>query len=96
MKIIKVGDKLIQFKFSLDNQLRWVLDNGLWCFDNQLLVLRRWEKGMTVINVTFPKVQLWVQVWELPFDLMNKEAGREIGGSLGEVLDVDAKSITSE
>lgn len=51
---------------------------------------------MTTINVTFPKVQLWVQVWKLPFDLMNEEAGREIGGSLGEVLDMDAKSITSD
>ena len=56
LKIIKVGDKLVQFKFSLDSQLRWVLDNGSWCFDNQLMVLRRWEKGMTAINVTFPKV----------------------------------------
>ena len=27
---------------------------------------------------------------------MNEEPGREIGGSLGEVLDMDAKSITSE
>ena len=65
LKIIKVGDKLIQFKFSLDSQLRWFLDNGSWCFDNQLLVLRRWEKGMTAINVTFPKVQLWVQVHQV-------------------------------
>ena len=78
LKIIKVGDKLIQFKFSLDNQLRWVLDNGLWYFDNQLMVLWRWEKGMTAINVTFPKVQLQVQVWGLPFDLMNKEARNQV------------------
>ena len=56
LKIIKVGDKLVQFKFSLDSQLRWVLDNGSWCFDNQLMVLWRWEKGMMAINVTFPKV----------------------------------------
>lgn len=40
LKIVEVGDILLQFKFSLDSQLRWVLDNGLWCFDNQLLLLR--------------------------------------------------------
>lgn len=51
---------------------------------------------MTVANVTFPKIQLWVQVWGLPFDLMNEEAGLEIGRSLGEVLNVDAKAIASE
>ena len=82
LKIVKVGDSLLQFKYSLDSQLRWVIDNGPWCFDNQLLMLRRWEKGMTATNITFPKIQLWVQVWGLPFDLMNEEAGLEIGRSL--------------
>ena len=83
LKIVEVGDCLLQFKFSLDSQLKWVLDNGPWCFDDHLLVLRRWEKGMTAIIVTFPKIQLWVQIWGLPFDLMNEEAGREIGGRTG-------------
>ena len=83
LKIVKLGDGLLQFKFSLDSQLKWVLDNGPWCFDDHLLVLRRWEKGMTAIIVTFPKIQLWVQIWGLPFDLMNEEAGREIGGRTG-------------
>lgn len=96
LKIVEVGDDLLQFKFSLDSQLKWVLDNGLWCFDDHLLVLRRWEKGMTAINVTFPKIQFWVQIWGLPFNLMNEEAGKEIGGSLGEVVDVDAKAILSK
>ena len=83
LKIVEVEDGLLQFKFSLDSQLKWVLDNGPWCFDDHLLVLRRWEKGMTAIIVTFPKIQLWVQIWGLPFDLMNEEAGREIGGRTG-------------
>ena len=39
LKIVKVGDSLLQFKFSLNSQLRWVIDNGPWCFDNQLLML---------------------------------------------------------
>lgn len=39
LKIVEVGSGLLQFKFSLDSQLRWVLDTDLWCFDNQLLVL---------------------------------------------------------
>ena len=83
LKIVEVGDGLLQFKLSLDSQLKWVLDNGPWRFDDHLLVLRRWEKGMTAINVIFPKIQLWVQIWGLPFDLMNEEAGREIGGRTG-------------
>ncbi|KAL0010773.1 hypothetical protein SO802_005881 [Lithocarpus litseifolius] len=91
LKIVELGEGLLQFKFSLETQLKWVIDNGPWCFDNHLLVLRRWEKEFSAINVSFPSIQLWVQVWGLPFDLMNDEAGREIGSGLGEVLDVDVK-----
>lgn len=53
------------------------------------------EKGITTRNITFPTISLWVQVWGLPFDLMNEEAEKEIGGGLEEVLQVDVKAFTS-
>lgn len=53
LKITNVGEGLLQFKFSMDSQLNWVLNNGLWSFDNHLLRLRRWEKGMTTFMVDF-------------------------------------------
>ena len=93
---MEVGEGLLQFKLSLETQLKWVVDNGPWCFDNHLLVLRRWDKGLLALNVSFPSIQLWVQVWGLPFDLMNDEVGREIRSGLGEVLDVVVKAINSE
>lgn len=34
-------------------------------------------------------------MWGLPFDLMNKDAGRDIGGGIGNVLEVDCKAIVS-
>ena len=41
LKIVEVGEGLLQFKFYLETQLKWVVDNGRWCFDNHLLVLQR-------------------------------------------------------
>ena len=32
LKITEVGDRLFQFKFSIESQLNWVLKNGLWSF----------------------------------------------------------------
>lgn len=46
LKITDVGDGLIQFKFAIESQLVWVLNNNPWSFNNQLFLLRRWEKGM--------------------------------------------------
>ena len=75
LKVVEVGDGLLQFKFSLESQLSWVWNNGPWCFDNQILALQRWEKEMTIRIVNFTHIPFWVQVWGLPFDLTTKEAG---------------------
>lgn len=53
LKIVEVGDGLLQFKFTLESQLLWVWNNGPWCVDNQMLDVRRWEKGMIARSVTF-------------------------------------------
>ena len=48
---------------------------------------------MTTNSVTFSTLPIWLQVWGLPFDLMNEEAGWEIGKGLGHVVEVDKKNI---
>ena len=58
LKIVEVGASLLQFKFLLESQMKWVEDNGPWCFDNHLLVLRRWEKGMSAFNASFHSIRV--------------------------------------
>ena len=60
--ITDVGEGLIQFKFALESQLMWVMNNGPWSFDNHLLLLRRWEKGMMAFSVNVLHIPIWVQV----------------------------------
>ncbi|XP_065621900.1 uncharacterized protein LOC136064275 [Quercus suber] len=96
LRIVDVGEGLFQFRFKLESQLTWVLNNGPWSFDNILLVLRRWERGMTANSVIFSVLPIWVQVWGLSFDLMNEEAGWEIGKGLGHVVEVDKKTFLSD
>ena len=45
LRIVEVGTGLLQFKFLLESQMKWVEDNGPWSFDNHLLVLRGGKKG---------------------------------------------------
>ena len=96
LKIIDVGNGLLQFKFSLESQLRWVWDNGPWSFDNNILAFQRWEKGLTARTVVFKSLPMWVQVWGLPFDLILEEASRDIGSGLGTVIEIDNKAFSSE
>ena len=60
LRIVDVGDGLFQFKFTLESQLKWVLNNGPWSFDNHPLVLRRWERGMIANSITFTVLPIWV------------------------------------
>ena len=96
LRIIDVGEDLVQFKFTMESQVQWVLNNGPWSFDNPLLLLRQWERGMTANKVIFTHCPLWVQVWGLPFDLFSEEVGQEIGRGLGRVVEVDWKGSNSD
>ena len=96
LRIVDVGDGLFQFKFTLESQLKWVLNNGLWSFDNHPLVLRRWERDMIAASVTFQTLPIWIQIWGLPFDLLTEETGRDIGNGIGKVVEIDAMAFTTD
>ena len=68
-----------------------VLKGGLWSFDNQALMLRKWQKGMTAKNVKFEMVSLWVQIWGAPFDMVSPKVAAEVGRRLGVVEEVKRK-----
>nr|POF11747.1 hypothetical protein CFP56_69973 [Quercus suber] len=96
LKIVDMGEGMFQFRFSLESQLRWVWDNGPWSFKNSMLALQRWEKGLTTKTVRFRSLPMWVQVWGLPFDLINEEARLDIGRRIGSVVEVDYKALASD
>lgn len=89
LKIVEIGDGLLQFKFSLESQLMWVWNKSPWCFKNRLLAFRHWEKGMTVRFITFTHQPFWIQVWGFTFDLIIEEAGSNIGSDIGKLVQVD-------
>ena len=90
-QIIEVGLNLFQFKFHAEFDLERVLKGGPWSFDNQALMLRRWQKGMTAKNVKFETLSLWVQIWGAPFDMVSPKVVAEVGRRLGVVEEVERK-----
>lgn len=71
MQIIEVGSNLFQFKFKLEFDMSRVLQDGPWLFNNQLLLLQRWQKGMIVGNIKLEYSFLWVQICGAPFDMVS-------------------------
>ena len=92
MRIVEVGNGILQFKFGSRYRMEWVEKNSPWNFDNNLLLLCRWRKGLSTANITFTHSPFWVQVWGLPFELMSEESGKDIGNSIGSYVETDKRS----
>ena len=89
LRIVDVGKNIFQFKFNSKYQMEWVERNGPWNFDNNLLLMCRWRKGLSVTNISFTHSPFWVQVWGLPFENMSEEVGRDLGNRLGNYIETD-------
>ena len=85
LQIVDVGNNILQFKFSSEYQLQWAEKNGPWNFNNNLLLLCRWRRGLTSTNITFAHSPFWVQIWGLPFELMAEEVCKELEIALGDL-----------
>ena len=92
LRIFEVGNNTFQFKFSSRYQMEWVENGGPWNFENNLLLLCRWKKGLTSENITFIHSSFWVQLWGLPFELMTEVVGRDIGNSMGRFIELDKQA----
>ena len=53
VQVVEVGANLFQFKFQTEFDMERVLRDGPWTFDNQVLLLVRWQARMTAGNVKF-------------------------------------------
>ena len=76
--------------------MEWVEKNGPWNFDNNLLLLCRWRKGLLVSNLTFIHSPFWIQIWGLSFENMTEEVRKDPGNRLGNYIKTDKRSWLSE
>ena len=93
LQIIEVGSNLFQFKFQSEFDMVRIIQDDPWSFDNQfqLLLLRRWQKGMTVENIKLEHASLWIQIWGASFDMVSPQVAKEVGSRLGIVEEVEWK-----
>ena len=96
LRIVEVGNDILHFKFSSKYQMEWVEKNGPWNFDNNLLLLCRWRKGLIAMNISFSHSPFWDQVWGIPFELKIEETGRDVRNKIGKFLEADKRSWQSD
>ncbi|XP_050241197.1 uncharacterized protein LOC126690108 [Quercus robur] len=88
---MEVGSNLFQFKFQKEFEMKRVFKGGPWTFDNQALMLCRWQMGLTARNVKFDSIPMWVQIWDAPFDMVSPKVAVEVGSRLGVVVEEEKR-----
>ncbi|XP_071933169.1 uncharacterized protein [Coffea arabica] len=84
-----IGDNIALFRFFHRADKTRVLLGSPWSFDQKLLILPDYQGDVPPSKIPFSHCCFWVQVFNVPLDLMSIESVKVIGECLGSFVDVD-------
>jgi hypothetical protein len=82
-------DGLMVFTFEDLDNLNRVLEDSPWNIKGSPMFLRKWYGMDAIEDLDFTKANYWVQVHNLPLELVTIDNASSIGASLGELLCID-------
>ncbi|KAE8772902.1 hypothetical protein D1007_55040 [Hordeum vulgare] len=77
-------------KLFLDGDFNFVGRGGPWIYDGNALLVAPFDGDARPSESILDSVPVWVRVFDVPWKKQTRVYGRAIGGTLGEVLEVDA------
>ncbi|KAE8819266.1 hypothetical protein D1007_02761 [Hordeum vulgare] len=79
------------FLFTFRQAAGWrrALEEGLWWFDKELLVMEEFDSEKTVDEYEFKLIPMWIRVFGLPLGQMNRDTGERIGADFHELVEVE-------
>ncbi|GAA0173668.1 hypothetical protein LIER_41569 [Lithospermum erythrorhizon] len=87
-----VGKLLTTCKFNM----KMVLQGDPWLCEGQRILVERWEAEKQIEALELKSLPYWVHIWNLPPRYVDAEIGRVVGAHIGEVIEVDRRSIDQE
>lgn len=83
------GSNVFTITFAMHAYKQKVMVGRPWLFGNSLFVLNVFEGFSQPSRINFDREEFWVQLHNLSLAYMNKDCGKQIGNSIGQVIDVD-------
>ncbi|KAF3436742.1 hypothetical protein FNV43_RR19491 [Rhamnella rubrinervis] len=77
------------FKFFCEADMRRVEQTGPWCFNENILLLHRWEHEVSPYEISFKETTIWVQFLGLLLEWYTPQFVRKLSMNIGEVLEID-------
>lgn len=80
---------VFEVQFGSEGDWKHALNNGPWQYDFNALILKEYEENVRPSEMVFDKIEVWVQVRDLPPGKRTKAFGEALGNWLGEGIKVD-------
>jgi hypothetical protein len=80
VKVIPLDQAKFLFQFYHKLDVESVLNGGPWSYENFMIILQKIAPGTVPKEVILDKMDMWVQVHNLPFGFMQEKVGKTIGG----------------
>ena len=91
--ISEVGVNVYGISFKFESFLSRATEEGPWSVMRCCFIVKKWSMRGLVEEVDFSEVEFWVQIYNLPMDLMTQRNAEVIGRKLGRLVKVDDQKI---
>lgn len=82
----ELANNLILAKFTSQEDLTSILDVGHWSYLGSLVLSKVWVPGLDLKHLEFNKVDLWLQIHNLPIEMVKSNLALEFAGHAGKVI----------
>lgn len=93
MAVDEVAPNLYVFRFFHEVDLKRIIEDGPWSFENNLLLLSRMKPNTTPHETPLYQAEFWVQIHKLPANFFTEKFAEMIGNVVGEFIKADRKNF---
>ncbi|KAL8502121.1 hypothetical protein ACS0TY_021295 [Phlomoides rotata] len=89
----EIGKNLFSFQFKSVTDMQGILCREPWHFDKNVILLKELLSGEQPSTVEFNTVTFWVHLYDLPMSARTPNSIKQIGGSIGDMVEIDPASL---
>ncbi|RYQ82410.1 uncharacterized protein LOC107619984 [Arachis ipaensis] len=87
--ISNTGTESYIFNFSNQEDAKRIYNDGPWRVLGHMLSLQWWRPEVSKYEVNYDLLHIWIQIYDLSLDKINRENAEKIGATVGRVIEVE-------
>lgn len=93
MQVTEISSNLFLFHFFHELDLKRIMEDGPWAFEQNLLVLRKLKPNESPQEATFTHSEFWIQAHNVPPGFVTEKVAMAIGSHIGNFIQVDKNNF---